>query len=68
MGSAAPIFASERTAAALLDMKPTVFRALVQRGALPPPVMIGGHERWSVAQIEAVLRGDAAKPTGEFEL
>lgn len=68
MGSQAPMFASERTAAALLDMKPIEFRTLVQRGALPPPVRIGAHERWNVAQIEAVLRGDAARPDGEFEL
>lgn len=68
MGSQAPMFASERSAAALLDMKPAEFRRLVSAGALPPPVRIGALERWNVAQIEAALRGDAARPDGEFEL
>lgn len=68
MGNQAPMFASERSAAALLDMKPAEFRRLVSAGALPPPVRIGPHDRWNVAQIEAIIRGDAAKPSEDFKL
>lgn len=63
-----PIAVKDTTAAAMLDMPPVQFRRLVQAGALPPPVRIGGNERWQVAQLEAILRGDAAKPSEDFEL
>jgi predicted DNA-binding transcriptional regulator AlpA len=52
----------------MLDMPTAEFRRLVASGALPPPVRIGGHERWHVAQIEAILSGPAARPSQEFEL
>ena len=58
MSFSAPLFASERTAARLLDMKPKQFRELVDRGALPPPVKVmAGIERWDVEDLRAVLRG-----------
>lgn len=53
-----PIFASEKTAARLLDMKPDDFRALVDRGHLPPPRKIGNLERFDLAELQAVIRGD----------
>jgi hypothetical protein len=53
-----PLFASERTAARLLDMKPDEFRGLVDRGHLPPPRRIGEVERFDVAELQAVIRGD----------
>lgn len=57
---ATPLFASERTAARLLDMKPREFLALVSAGALPRPVKIGGKfERWSVKELEAIKTGAA---------
>lgn len=64
----APIAVRATNAAAMLDMPAAEFRRLVERGALPPPVRIGGHERWHVAQIEAIIRGDAAKPSEDFDL
>lgn len=64
----APLAVRATTAAAMLDMPAAEFRRLVERGALPPPVRIGGHERWHVAQIEAIIRGDAAKPSEDFDL
>ena len=63
-----PIFVRATTAAAMLDMSTAEFRRLVAAGALPPPVGIGGHERWHVAQIEAMLSGIAARPNQDFEL
>lgn len=68
MGRHTPLAVKAATAAALLDMPPAEFHRLVALGALPPPKNIGGHERWHVAQIEAIIRGDAAKPSEEFEL
>lgn len=65
----APLFASERNAARLLDMKPSEFRKLWINGHLPRPKIIGDHERWDVDQLRRVLRGDAARPPEEdFEL
>lgn len=68
MTQLSPILASERSAAKLLDMKPTQFRALVACGALPAPVRIGSHERWDVEQIRNILSGKAARPCEDFEL
>ncbi len=53
------IFASERSAARLFDMKTAEFRELVKAGALPGSVRIGGFERWRVADLEAVASGRA---------
>lgn len=56
-----PLFASERTAAALLDMKPSEFSRLVKEGHLPPPVTIGnGLDRWDVEQLRSIISGSAA--------
>jgi hypothetical protein len=60
-----PLFASQSTAAALLDMKPAEFRELVDRGALPGPNHYG---RWDVAELQAIMRGAAAKPKEDFDL
>ena len=64
----APLAVKATTAAAMLDLPPAEFRRLVERGALPPPVRIGAHERWRVEQLNAIIRGDAAKPSEDFEL
>lgn len=58
----------DTSAARMLDMPPAKFRALVDAGALPPPVVIGDMKRWRVDQIEAILKGNAALPNEEFEL
>lgn len=61
MTQARPLFAAEKSAAALLDMKPTELRELVEKGVLPPPRRIGPLERWSVAELESVANGNAAR-------
>lgn len=53
-----PLFASEKRAAQLLDMQRTLFRRLVGSGALPGPIVIGGHERWDVDALQRAIRGD----------
>ena len=63
-----PLAVKAQTAAAMLDMPPAEFLRLVGAGALPPPVKIGQHERWRVEQLNAIIRGDAAKPSEDFEL
>ena len=65
MASVTPLFASERTAAALLDMRPAEFRSLVDGGALPPPNHLG---RWDVEELAAVARGKTPKPREDFDL
>jgi len=55
-----PLFANDRNAAALLDMKPAEFRGLVDDGVLPRPTKIGGFERWDVEQLQSIARGNAA--------
>lgn len=55
------LFAGDKKAAALLDMKPAEFRELVEDGVLPKPTKIGGFERWDVEQLQAIARGDAAQ-------
>ena len=63
-----PLAVKAQTAAAMLDLPPAEFLRLVGAGALPPPVKIGQHERWRVEQLNAIIRGDAAKPSEDFEL
>ena len=60
-----PDFASERTAAALLDMTPAELRRLVDSGALPGPVYL---DRWDVAALAAIMRGSKPKPSEDFVL
>jgi hypothetical protein len=61
MPAAAPIFAAERTAAKLLDMRPAEFREHVDAGRLPRPCDIGGAERWDVEALARIIRGEAAE-------
>lgn len=63
----APILASERSAAKLLDMKPAQFRLLVDEGVLPKPCKIGDFERWDVEQLRAIAIGDLANGAGLIE-
>lgn len=65
MAHVQPMFASASTAARLLDMKPAEFRRLVDDGALPGPAR---YNRWDVDQIRAIMRGEAVKPSEDFEL
>lgn len=65
--STRPAFASDRTAAALLDMKPAEFCELVEAGHLPKPIERGGMKRWDVEHLVRIWRGDAADGMGEIE-
>jgi len=60
----APLFASDRRAAQLLDMKPAEFRELVKGGHLPKAIERGGFERWDVQELVSIWRGDAAQGEG----
>ncbi|MBB5220593.1 hypothetical protein HNP73_000514 [Amaricoccus macauensis] len=55
----APLFATERTAAQLLDMKPTEFAALVEGGHLPRPKLLGGLKRWDVQELQKIISGQS---------
>lgn len=53
-----PILATERTAAALLDLSVDKFRELVRFGYLPKPRIIApGVLRWDVAALQAIASG-----------
>jgi hypothetical protein len=60
------IYASECSAAKLLDMKPAQFRALVQEGHLPKSREIApGVERWDVEDLRRISRGEAVEGMGD---
>lgn len=63
-----PLAVREATAAKMLDMPVAEFRRLVAADALPPPCQLGGHERWRVKDIEAILNNCAAQSQEDFEL
>lgn len=63
MSAFTPLFAGERTAALLFDMKYAEFTKLVDQGHLPRPREIGGFKRWDIEELRRIIRGDAA--TGE---
>jgi hypothetical protein len=69
MADLTPIAVSDRNAARMLDMPTAEFLRLVSVGSLPGPVLIGGHDRWIVDDLRAIVRGDAARPQeAPFEL
>lgn len=61
-----PMFASEKTAARLLDMTPSEFRTLVEKGSLPGPKKIAEHKRWSTRELEAIISGEAMEEDFEW--
>lgn len=67
MPSPAPLFASEASAARLLDMKPAEFRALVEAGHLPRGRGLGPYERWDMPELYRIIRGDAADGMGDVQ-
>lgn len=65
MSVSAPIFASELSAARLLDMQLEEFRALVQAGHLPRGRQIApGVHRWSTEELRRIASGEAAEGMG----
>lgn len=66
MTNLAPIFASEASAARLLDMKPAEFRALVEAGHLPRGREIApGVVRWSSDDLRRIASGEAIDGMGD---
>ena len=53
-----PQFATDKSAAKLLDMKPKQFRELVKSRCLPPPISIGDLERWNMEEVYKAIRGE----------
>ena len=61
-----PLAVGEKNAARLLDMTTRDFLGLVRQGVLPAPIKLqDGTERWSVANLEAILDKSAAIPDNE---
>lgn len=66
MAKVTPIFATDKTAAQLLDMPVAEFRELVRVGSLPPGREIApGVTRWPVSDLVAICSGGAAQPKQE---
>ncbi len=64
----APIFASETSAALLLDLKPAQFRELVQAGHLPRGREIApGLVRWPVDDLRRIATGEASDGMGDVQ-
>lgn len=62
MAHVAPILASERSAARLLDLTPAEFARLVEAGHLPRPREIApGVKRWDVEELRRIASGEAAE-------
>ncbi|WP_321832587.1 hypothetical protein [Thalassovita sp.] len=63
MAKITPLWVSEKTAAAMLDMSRTEFSKHVNSGSLPPAQLRrNGIIRWSVAALEKIADGSAALP------
>lgn len=65
MNALSPIFATERTAAALLDMPRAEFGRLVAAGSLPKP---NQFNRWDVQELAAIMRGEKARISQGLDL
>lgn len=62
-----PMLASDRTAAALLDLKPAEFRKLVEGGHLPRGREIApGLTRWDTEELRRIASGEAIEGQGEI--
>ena len=51
-----------KNAARMLSLTVEEFLILVEQGTLPPPIRLGKHTLWVVAEIEAVLTGSKIEP------
>ena len=54
-----PLFVSEVTAARMLELPVAEFRNLRAAGVVPLPRRIGPHERYDVAELRSMIRGEA---------
>ena len=41
--------------AALLNIEIRQFQSALRRGLIPPPLIVGGQRRWTIAQIRALV-------------
>lgn len=57
MSRLTPIAVGEKNAAKMMDMSLERFQRLVKAGSLPRPKIAPGVERWSVAELSAILNG-----------
>ncbi len=62
-----PHFASEKSAARLLDMKTSEFVRLVADGHLPKPRDIGGHKRWDMLELRQIISGQLSEGMGDVK-
>lgn len=68
MSKIVPIFATETTAAKLLDLNIKAFRDLVADGYLPTGQQIApGTFRWRVEELKRIASGEAAEGLGDVE-
>lgn len=67
MPAPAPIFANQRSAARLLDMKPAEFTQLADTGHLPRPRKIGNMNRWDVDELRRIITGEATEGMGDVK-
>lgn len=58
MSKPEPIACGEKKAASMFDLSPKDFRALVDDGTFPKPKRLGGCERWDIAELKAIFRGE----------
>jgi hypothetical protein len=69
MASVTPIWVSEKTAAAMLDMPRAEFTKHVNSGTLPPAgLRRNGIVRWSVSDLEKIADGTAALPDADEDI
>lgn len=59
------IAVTSRTAAKLFEIKEPEFLRLVDEGVLPRARMVGGFRRWSRAELEKVVSGEAMEDAFE---
>lgn len=73
MNAPSRIAVDEREAARLMTLKRPDFLRLVALGILPSPRRFPSEkpgefiERWHIADLEAIMSGETAKPNQDFE-
>ena len=61
-----PEYLSKRSLAKYLDFKEGAIDQLVRRGLLPPPLVIGGYERWRWCSVDQWLNGMESNPHNQL--